>query len=146
MDHRELILSRLVAVLAAVPGVVLAARNRDGLSDRQRPAIVLLDADETARDGEPRGRSGPSPQIVDMTPELYILLGSTPAAVGSELNALRALVIEAVTTDATLLSLTGRNGRIRYDGCATGLARGRTMEGEMGVSFTFSYPFDPNKL
>lgn len=146
MDLRELILARLVVVLAAIPGVVLAARNRDGLSDRQRPAIIVLDADEVAREGEPRARSGPGPQIIDMTPEVYILLGADPAAVGAELNALRALVIKAVTTDAALLALIGQNGRIRYEGCATGLARGRTMEGEMGVSFTFSYLFDPNKL
>ena len=31
-------------------------------------------------------------------------------------------------------------------GCATALARGRSMEGEMGVSFSFTYVLRPEQL
>ena len=43
-------------------------------------------------------------------------------------------------------SLVGTNGDIRYEGCATALARGRMMEGEMGLSFTFTYVLRPDAL
>ena len=38
------------------------------------------------------------------------------------------------------------DGDIRYEGCATALARGRSMEGEMGVSFSFTYVLRPEEL
>lgn len=140
MSKREEILARLVVVGASIEGVVMCARNRDEITDRQRPAIIIMDADEVAIEGEPKK---PGPQIISMTPEIYILLSGAPETVGTELNALRALLLSAVLNDATLQTITGANGSIRYEGCATGLARGRSMEGEMGVSLSFQYPFKP---
>ena len=143
MSRREDILARLVEVCGEIDGVVLVARNRDELSDRQRPAIVILDADEVAVEGD---RKRPGPQIISMTPEIYILLSGDPEDIGTDLNTLLVAVQKAILTDTELNELTGPNGSIRYDGCATGLARGRSMEGEMGVSLSFNYPFDPSKL
>jgi hypothetical protein len=147
MDRRELILARLAVIAAGVEGVTFSARNRDELSDRQRPAIIILDADEVAdAGGAGQGRKPQAPSVVSMTPEIYILLSDKPADVGGSLNTLRARLLKAVLADATLANLTGPNGAIRYEGCATGLSRGRSMEGEMGVSIAFLYPLNPNEL
>ena len=81
-----------------------------------------------------------------MTPEIYLMLGAKPEDVGTVINGFRAVFIKAVLMDPGLASIVGSNGDIRYEGCATGLARGRTMEAEMGLSFTFSYILRPDEL
>ena len=81
-----------------------------------------------------------------MTPEVLILLGNTPQTVGTALNALRASLIKAVLTDAQLSALVGTNGRVRYAGCSTHLGHGRSMEGFMGVHFSFAYVLRPEQL
>lgn len=143
MSKREDILARLVVIGAAIEGVVLCARNRDEISDRHKPAIIIMDADEAAVEGAPMRSGAASPQIISMTPEIYILLSSEPATVGTQLNAIQSALLSAILNDETLRTITGTNGSIRYEGCATGLSRGRSMEGEMGVSLTFQYPFKP---
>lgn len=144
MDRREDILARLLVVAQGLPGMTAAVRNAGGLSDDKRPAVVILDADEVA---EPAADSrGRGPQMVTMTPEIYILLSGAPADVGTQINAMRAGLIKAVLDDAALQTLVTTNGAIRYEGCATGLARGRSMEGEMGVSIGFTYPLRTNEL
>ena len=75
-----------------------------------------------------------------------ILLGAKPEALGTAINILRARFVKAVLGDAELSSIVGTNGEIRYEGCATALARGRSMEGEMGVSFSFTYVLQPEEL
>lgn len=138
-DKREAILARLQVIAKAVRGVVSAVRNMHGLSDTQRPAIVVLDGDEAADDGDPRNRPTNAYRIVDMTPEIYILLGAAPEDVGADINLLRARLVKAILTDTTLRELTFQDEGIRYEGCVTALASGRTMEGEMAVNFTFTY-------
>lgn len=145
MDHREAILSRLLEIAAGTEGVVKAYRNQDDIPEKSRPAIVILDGDEAADDSDP-SRPTNAPRRVGMSPEIYILLGSSPESVGSSINLIRARFVKAVMTDATLRGLTLDGDGIRYEGCATGLARGRSMEGEMGVSFTFTYVMRPEKL
>ena len=147
-DKREAILVRLVEIAKSAPGVVATFRNKDEISDRQRPCIVILDADEAADDGDPSGmaRRPNAPRRVAMTPELYIMLGAKPEHIGTELNVFRAAIIKVVLTDAILAELVGTNGDVRYEGCATALARGRMMEGEMGLSFTFTYLLRPDAL
>ncbi len=146
LDLREEILARLVAIAAEVPGVVLAGRNRVALSETARPAIVVLDADEAAEDEERAGRPAASPQLVVMTPELFVLAGRPAAEIGAELNAFRRRIIRRVLTDAPLLGLAGSNGFVRYAGCATALAAGRSLEGEMSLSFAIRYVLRPMEL
>lgn len=146
MDHREAILSRLLEIAAGIEGVTKAYRNQDDIPEKSRPAIVILDGDEAADDGDPGRRPTTAPRRIGMTPEIYILLGSSPENVGSSINLIRARFVKAVMTDATLRGLTLDGDGIRYEGCATGLARGRSMEGEMGVSLTFTYVMRPEKL
>jgi len=145
-DRRELILMRLLEIARGIEGVTSAFRNRDEISEKQRPAIVILDADEAADDADPVSRSSRAPRRVAMTPEIYILLGAKPEDLGNAINILRARFVKAVLTDAQLGSTVGTNGDVRYEGCATALARGRSMEGEMGVSFSFTYVLRPEEL
>jgi hypothetical protein len=145
-DRREMILSRLLEIAGSTEGIVAAFRNKDEISEKQRPAIVILDADETADDADPSSRPSRAPRRVAMTPEIYILLGAKPEELGSVINALRARFVKSILGDSQLGSIVGTNGDIRYDGCATALARGRSMEGEMGVSFSFTYVLRPEEL
>lgn len=145
-DRREMILVRLLEIAKGLPGIVTSVRNKDEISEKQRPAIVILDADEAADDADPAQRPPRAPRRVAMTPEIYILLGAKPEDIGAAINVLRARFVRAVLTDAQLGSIVGSNGEICYEGCATALARGRSMEGEMGVSFSFAYVLRPEEL
>jgi hypothetical protein len=145
MDKREAILQRLLAIAEAIDGVATAVRNQDEISERARPAIAIFDADETVAEhiGDHPGRA---PNIVEMSPELQILLGAKPERVGTALNALRAKLINAVLTDPHLITLAGPNGYVRYTGCGTHLGHGRSMEGAMSVQFSFAYVLRPEQL
>lgn len=146
-DRREAILARLVVVAATVPGVKKVVRNQKGLSDDQMPGIAIYDADEEADEDEGgRGRPPHSPNIVTMTPEIFLLLAGLPENVGTLINNFRAAFLSKVLLDSELRNLVGTNGEIRYRGCATGLTQGRQMSGEMGVNISFSYPFNPANL
>jgi hypothetical protein len=145
-DRREMIVARLLEIAKSVEGIITAFRNKDEISEKQRPAIVILDADEAADDADPTSRPASSPRRIAMTPEIYILLGAKPEDLGTAINVLRARLVKAVLTDTSLLAILGSNGEARYEGCATALARGRTMEGEMGVSFSFTYVLRPEEL
>jgi hypothetical protein len=145
-DRREMILARLLEIARSVEGIVAAFRNKDEIGEKQRPAIVILDADEAADDADPASRPSRAPRRIAMTPEIYILLGAKPEDLGTAINVLRARLVKAVLTDTGLLAILGSNGEVRYEGCATALARGRTMEGEMGVSFSFTYVLRPEEL
>jgi len=143
MDRREQVIARLVVIAAGVPGIVAALRNVDTLSERQRPGFVIFDGDE-AVELPPPGRQGPS--MVTMTPEIALALGDKSESVGTALNTLRAAFLKAALTDTTLRGIVGPNGRIHYAGCASAFARGRTMEGEMGISLSIEYPLNPAEL
>jgi hypothetical protein len=150
INRRELILERLRTLFASVDGVRAAYRNKIDAPEHLRPAIVILDADEDVDEeiGDGRGRPvGLAPVICSMSPEIYILAGPSTSGenVGSVLNALRSRLIRAVANDQTLLDLC-KDGDIRYVGFATGLAVGRSMEGEAGISFAFRYMLRPDRL
>jgi len=56
------------------------------------------------------------------------------------------VIIGKLIDNAALQALVGSNGAIRYDGCVTDFARNRTMQGQLGISITFVYPFIPNEF
>lgn len=146
-DRREGILSRLLEIAAALDGVKTAVRNQPDVSGGSRPAVIILDSDEAADSQEfDRGRPARSPNIVDMTPELVVLVGKASSEVGTTLNQLRAALVLGIMNDEQIASLTGSNGQVRYTGCTTQLQRGKTMEGEMSLMFTFRYPLIPDEL
>jgi len=162
-DRRVLILERLVAILTGLSvtladGSVIKAgnivHNRDELPAEKVPGIILLDADEVKDPHFPslQGRSErPGPGMMKMTPEIYVVLDVRKGAlqnknVGEDLNTARAAILFLVLHDAVIQTFTGSSGSITYDGCVTDLARNRTMKGQMGLSFTFSYPFIPDEF
>lgn len=145
-DKREAILDQLLEIAKDVRGVVTVARNKWPITDVDRPAILILDGDEGADTDDPRNRPTNAYRIVDMTPEIYVMLGGTPEDVGGDLNLIRARFVKAVLTDATLRELTLDDRGIRYEGCVTDLAEGRTMEGSMGLNFTFTYVLKASDL
>jgi hypothetical protein len=147
MSRRESILARLVEVAAGVEGVNAAVRNETALDELSTPLIAIFDADETVDDADnSSSRPSNAPVRVGMTPEVFIVLGDKPEAVGTEINAVLENLQVAVVGDATLRQLTGidmrspARGDIRYNGCVTSLSVGRQMFGDCAVSFTFTYP------
>jgi len=146
-DKRELILARLLEIGATIPGIKKAYRNKLNIPEKERPAFVVVDADEAAIDPVAPGRGRPAngPQIVGMTPEIYILLDGPESTVGTTVNELRRAIIKAVMQDQSLVELC-HNGDIRYEGFSTGLSAGRSMEADSGLSFTFAYALFPSRL
>lgn len=149
-DRRELILARLEVALAGVSGVKTVYRNRLDIPESKRPAVVILDADETVASTAPEGRGragGPPPMVMEMTPEIYLLAGPqrSDENVGTLINTLRINLIRAVLSDDSLLSLC-KDGDINYLGFATGLAFGRSMEAEAGLQFAFRYFMHPDRI
>lgn len=144
MDRREEILARLLEILGTISLVQVVVRNRGELPSAKRPAIVLLDGDEVARESVPqqRGRLTLAPNLVDLTPEIYAIMDQREPAndrIGEDMNALRVEIIRTISTDATLASILGSNGEIKYEGCITDMASGRSMEGQMHIRMTFTY-------
>lgn len=148
-DPREDILVRLLAVATAIPGVNSTARNDPDFGELNRPSMTIFEGDEQAEDADPvRSRPANSPRRVTMTPQIVIAVGDDAETVGSTINGLRAALIKAVLTDATLQNLTASNrgAGLWYEGSSTELGRGRTMEAEMTVAFSFQYILYPDAL
>ena len=146
-DKREDILVRLLAVLTGVAGVKTAERNVKVLDDWVLPAGVLLDGDEQADEGAfGRNRPGETPNLVHMSPQVFVKIADNVPDVGTALNVFRRRVIKAVLFDPGLKTLTGPNGAICYEGLGTALAAGRTMLGEAAFTFTLTYVLKPADL
>lgn len=146
MDPREAILARLLIVAAAVDTSLSKRRNETDVSGSNLPAVILFDGEENARDTDPQGRNALTPRHIEMTPEVQFRLESKAEDVGTKLNLLRAKLIDAVLADSALLALTINNRSIRYQGSMTATERGRSMEGGIGVAFTFTYVMNPGSL
>lgn len=152
-DKRELLLARLLTILKTVEGMETCARNRGLMKNDKRPAIILLDGDESVAT-QPVTRSnsaGLTPTINTARPEIYVLLKEARptneiaegVTVGTELNRLRIDITTKIATDADLIALLGPNGRMRYLGCVTDLKSGSPLSGELRLDFSFNYVFDP---
>lgn len=146
-DVRETILLRLMTVFGTVAGVTKVLRNADEINELMRPAIILFDGSEDAREEEqPRNRSITPPRIVTMTPDVLVLMGDAAADIGSTVNVMRARIIKAVLTDTTLAALTLNGNGVIYLGCETNLERGRETEAELNLSFAIPYLLKPSAL
>jgi hypothetical protein len=161
-DRRAMIIERLMTILSEfsitlTDGTTVIAsgnivHNRDELPEELVPGIVLLDADEVRDQRFPvnQGPGGPpAPGYMKMTPEIYVVLDVRKPKnlkVGEDLALVRAALIFLILGDTVLQQITGSGGTIIYDGCYTDLARNRVMRGQMGLSFTFGYPFIPGEF
>lgn len=166
-DRREEIIERLVAILSGLtielaggkngPSTISPGNfvhNRNELPSGKVPGVILLDADEVK---DPRSTLPPRgqvegqvpPQVMKMTPEIYVVLDVRKPDnenVGEDLNTARREILAAILPDSELQALTGSNGGICYDAAVTDLARNRMMQGQMGMSITFSYPLMPREI
>lgn len=144
-DKREVILAAIGTVAATVFPAANVFRNTLQIPEGARPACVVLDADESAIEGEPEGRPSRGPVIVAMTPEIHILLGDTSEDVGTALNGYRRQLVKALATDASLVAAC-HHGFIRFQSFATGLSSGRNMESQGLLAMEFRYMLRPEKL
>jgi hypothetical protein len=147
-DRREEALARLHEIIDGIEGIRKGYRNLDDIAGIARPCSRMFDGAEglnenAASPGEHRGGGG---HVLTMRPPIGIALSGTPETIGTELNKMRVKFIKAITTDAALLSICGRNGRIRYEGLTSEIAAGRAVEGESFLLFAISYPLIPSEL
>jgi hypothetical protein len=146
MDRREAILSRLVEIAGGLDGIVEARRNLPDVSEFRRPAIGIWDGEEIGAETDPTIRPANTPRRIEIRPEIFILVSADAADLGPTLNRFRAALVKAVLTDAPLIALTENGRGARYLGCASGLARGRKVEGEMTLRFAIPYILNPAEL
>lgn len=151
-DRRELISQRVFAILQTVPNIESYVRNRAEMPDDKRPCIIYLDADErTILKPIPQNNSNLStqPEALEFNPEIYVSLEARKPNnenVGQDLNAYRMVILKKLFEDTALKELLGPNGKIQYKGCVTDLARGRPMNGELGLDIAFVYFLKPSEL
>ena len=149
VDKRELILLRILAVLASVDGIQAAYRDRGEFPSSKMPAIVLFDNMEQ-RQTITRGRHERPPAVVALKPQIYLIIvprkDADNTGVGEELSAFRAKILGAIFADQELSGLLGENGGIEYLGCETDMQLGSSMLGQMQIDLSFEYLLDMNEL
>lgn len=155
IDKREQILTRLLAILVdmisdTAPIVVTAVRNRDLRKDEERPGLVLLDGDEIQSltfSGKSGRNTGMAPQIMTMSPQIFIVMNEqrpTRETIGPATNALRIQIIQAMSTDDELRALYGSNGSIQLNATTTDMKSGGAVTGSMLLDFRINYPLIPD--
>lgn len=158
-SNREPILARLVAIAETMQPttIINVFRNRDLVKQEQRPAIVILDGDESAsliggRRYITSGTPAFAPQLMVMSPEIYIVLPDerpqntklgTTDNIGTLLNSIRDDLIGRITADATLKTLMGSNGGIVLQRVATALKSGSPLDGQMRLDLELTYLLNP---
>lgn len=159
-DVAELLKARTEVVLATVPGLATKVvggapsvwRNRADIPPEECPAIILLDGSE-ARGTSARGRGSMPHAVMFWRPQIWIALREreTPAnvGVGPELSAFRVNILKALKQDAEhgeLGVLMGENGEIEFLGYETDMAIGSDLIGNMVLSLSISYFWDPEDM
>jgi hypothetical protein len=155
-DTREAVLERIAAIATQQAGFKSAVRNRGLRDNEKRPAIVILDGDETpvlTHGGrQNRAQSGRAyffaPSVVAMKPEIYVLMDEQAQTlqrndIGPALNAKRVQLVEVISQDDQLKALLGSNGVMIYQGCSTDLKSGGALSGQMRIDIQFNYVFFP---
>lgn len=148
-DRREAILARVQQIAISVIGKPESVvRNNSDFSTTPRPVVVILDGDESSKDGEVQNRPANKPRRITMTPTIVILKSGPPSTVGTDANALRAQLIKAIFTDATLLGfvLDGNDRGIEYHGCSPNFTQGEVIEGDVSLNISFTYPLRIEEL
>lgn len=156
-DTREDILSYLhEGLLPNISGIKSTWRNRGGLDDIERPAVILLDGKEFIfppfREVPGRKTVKMPPVVMTLKPQIFIVLqlrdnvtnmtlNNAPDPVGPELSAWRMKVKAAIENDPTLIGLLTDNGQITYCGCDTDMQTGSSI-GALGAMLQFDYEFN----
>lgn len=145
---RENIIDRITDILAGVPSICKVYRNNPNPSEALLPAAIVFEADEEveAPPDQDTHRSGARPYLVTMRPEIWLLVSDAPSTVGTELNRIRDDVLKAILTDTQIDGIAGVNGRVKYESSRSALAAGRTMQGQIVMTFAITYVLKPSAL
>lgn len=146
-DPRELILSRLVDVIAIAIGSDNVSRN-DLYDDDATPTprrVSVLEGDEIAVEGESARRAGAGRRI-HMQPQVLLSNFDKADDVGAGLSEARAAIIKAIAADSQLIALTHNDTGGRYVGMESDLAFARDALGRMALKFQFTYALIPSEL
>lgn len=149
-DIREDILARLLVIVATVPNIRSAHRNKAISDDTELPTIIVLDGDEETNDAaDVSAHLSNKPIVVRMTPE--IVVAQEADQIGSDLTTMRRELIKRILYDIELneqIVKTGKfgNGAIRYIGCETNISTARAPYGALLAHFMFKYSLKPEDL
>lgn len=141
-DIRENILLQIPIVCAGITGIAAVDQNVLDVNALYRPAIIVLDGSEEVSLARPNSTVRFSQvQMVELTPEIRLLYRADTGEETRKLGSLfRARIISAILNDATLRSLVGRNGEIRYTGCSVPEPNPEQKEPRLDLNFVFTYP------
>jgi hypothetical protein len=159
-DKRETINENIVRCLGTVITPAAVYRNRAEFDEKKYvpPFLVYLDGTErklldpntTRRDGARGGHLGVPPMIMEMLPQIFLIMApkllDKAAEYGPEISDWRMKVLKAIIKDDVLLAILGANGGIDYRGMETDMQTGRTMEGQLQFTFAFRYVLNPSDL
>lgn len=146
-DTREMILSRLVALMQTLSGVDEVLRNQVVVDDTATRRIVVLEGDEIPADDEqPKRRPASAPRTIHMQPQILLSNFAGAGDVGPGLSAIRAAIIKAIAFDDQLIALTYDGSGGHYLGLSSDLAFAQAMVGEAALKFRFTYVLRPDQF
>jgi hypothetical protein len=145
-DVREAILSRIVALLGALPNIDQVSRNVLTDDDGNLHRITVMEGEEIGSEADPVHRPPTAPRVIHMQPQIIISAAAKSKDIGGDLSIMRGQVIQAIATDSALSALTMNNWGGRYIGMESDLAFGRTMLGQMALKFQFTYALRPDQF
>lgn len=146
MDTREDIMARIVVLMGGIVGVDQVSRNVLVGDDSKQKRITILEGDEEAAESDPVNRPANAPRIVFMRPQILISAIASSDNIGSDLSTLRGKVMNALSTDTTLVGLTLNGRGARYVGMESDLAFAREMLGQMALKFELPYILRPDQF
>ena len=145
-DQREVILARLAALCAGVSGITAVARNALDVAANARPAVIIQDGIETLADQPATVRHSELQRMV-LSPGITVFVrGGGTADAGVLLSRYRSAIVAAVLADSALITATGTNGRIQYEGCAVVPPDAEAKEHQLDISLSFTYAFKLDDL
>ena len=147
-DRREEILVRIEAVLTSVKAPeMFVYRDRAALEDRELPAYVLLDGNETKLMESSDKRN---PLVMELTPQIFFVPvppeNQLNEGVGPNISEHRITLLKAIMNDNVLADLCGSNGYVEYRGMETDMQTGAEVKGQFRLDFAVAYVLDVNKL
>lgn len=144
-DIREAILAQLAIVCEGVDGIQTVGRNVADVTGKARPAVLIHDASESI-ETEPPYQPRPGVQVMNLNPQICLLIAAPTSEWGRLLDKYRRLLIVAICQDPTLIALCF-HGEIRYEGSTLEPPESSDQrEGRMEFEFELRYVFRVSDL
>ncbi len=147
-DRREEILVRIEEILVSVAATGMHVyRDVAALEDRQLPAYVLLDGNESPWQESSDRRTS---LTMVLTPQIFYVPVPPETAmnegIGPLLSDHRVTLLKAIMLDGELADLCGSNGYVEYRGMETDMQTGAEVKGQFKLDFAVAYVLNVNKL